>query len=103
MNEIQEYSPMQGIRATPVAGAEDLLRQGEYYVSDGRLIIKCPICRVDNLTPKSYEFKTANWLQRMLGIKKGLLTQKTQCWFCRHGFFVSNGEIWITNGPIKTQ
>ena len=101
MNEPQ-YELMQGIRATAVDGAENLLRQGEYYFANGQLIMKCPVCRFDNLAPKDLTFKTGNWLQRLLGIKKGLTLDKNLiCWHCHHGVRVWQSAISTTTEPVN--
>lgn len=94
------YQPLQGIRATLVDGAESLFKQGEYYIADGHVVIKCPGCRIDNLVPKNVHYKTANWLQRLLGIKKGLTLAPVRCWACAYGFQVGNGEIFMTTEPV---
>lgn len=94
------YEPMQGLRATMVDGAESLLRQGEYYIAQGQLVMKCPVCRFDNLIPRTAKYKTANWIQRLLGIRKGLQTQKLHCYHCEYGFYSANGEYFISKEPI---
>ena len=98
MNE-PHYEPMQGIRAVMVDGAENLLRQGEYYIAQGQLVMKCPACRVDNLMPKSCKFKTANWFERLLG-RNYLTTQGMRCYHCEHGILIARSQISITKEPI---
>ena len=94
------YQPIQGLRATLVDGAESLFKQGEYYIADGKLIMKCPSCRMDNLCPRNLRVDTASWFQRLIGIRKGLTIDPVRCWSCHYGFQCVNSEIYITTEPI---
>ena len=95
------YEPIQGIRATCVDGAENLLRQGEYYLANGQLMIKCPNCRFDNLAPKGVKFHKDNWLTRILFPVRGLTIETPmRCWHCEHAFYSTNGQLYITKEPI---
>ena len=96
------YEIVQGIRAVRVSGAEDLLRQGEYYVVGGQLVIKCPSCGTDNLAPKTVKVTTTPWYLKIIGIEKGLtIAPGFCCWRCQHGVQIERSQISISNGIIK--
>ena len=95
-----QFEVLRGIRATRVDGPESLLRQGEYYVtmSPGyrALVINCPNCRASNLMPKAFQFKTANWFERLFRIDRGLTTGvPMHCYCCQKDIKIVESEISI--------
>ena len=93
------YISMLGIYANRVDGAENLLRPGEYYIANGQIVMKCPICRFDNLAPTNVKYKTSNWLQRLFG-KKVLTMSDLRCWHCQYGIRIVNNNIMTTTHEI---
>lgn len=89
---------LEGIRATRVEGAEELLRQGEYYIAGGRIVLNCPNCRASNMMPDGVKFSAGKWWHRILGIHKGLtIGTMGVCYVCQHGFRIKDSEIFISD------
>ena len=107
MTDAITYEPLKGIRAVRVDGAEELLRQGEYYTTSSpgfkTIIIICPCCRVTLMVPKGIKIRTANLVERFLGIRKGLtIGRPILCYLCGNSFKVIESEILISQNGTKT-